>query len=192
MKFDSYQTEGFYDELFRSDADPRDEFRLIVERIDSLPEGDLPRRQKAAERDLMHMGITFNVYGDEGGEERIFPFDLVPRLVDASEWDRIERGLRQRIRALNLFIDDIYHDQKIVRDRIIPAEIIRSAQGFREVCVDLNPPQGVWCHITGTDIVRDGQIYVLEDNLRVLSGVSYDLQNRSVLKQTFPRVSRTL
>lgn len=194
MRFESYQTGGFYDELFLGDGAPRPEFRSLVDRIDSLPEGDFLRYHKAAERDLMHMGITFNVYGDELGQERIFPFDLVPRLVTAEEWDRVERGLRQRIRALNMFLNDIYHEQKIVKDRVIPAEIIRSSQGFRQVCVGLDPPQGVWCHITGTDIVRhaDGQLYVLEDNIRVPSGVSYVLQNRDVLKRTFPDVFRGL
>ncbi len=131
MNFGSYQTGDFYDELFRSAETPREEFRMLVERIDSLPEGELLRRQRVAERDLMHMGITFNVYGDERGQERIFPFDLVPRLVTSHEWDWLEKGLQQRVRALNLFIDDVYHDQKIVKDRIIPQEIIRSAQGSR-------------------------------------------------------------
>lgn len=194
MNFDSYQAGDFYDELFGSDASPRGDFRLLVERINSLPAGELLRRHRVAERQLMHMGITFNVYGDERGQERIFPFDLVPRLVTSEEWDWMEKGLRQRVRALNLFIDDVYHDQRIVKDRIIPEEVIRSAQGFQEACVGLNPPQGVWCHITGTDIVRDsdGQIYVLEDNLRVPSGVSYVLQNRLVLKRTFPEVFQGL
>lgn len=194
MKFDSYRTEDFYDELFLADGEPRPEFRRLVEQIDSLPEGDFLRRQKAAERSLMHMGITFNVYGAAQGRERIFPFDMIPRLVCAAEWDRIERGLRQRIQALNLFLDDLYHGQKIVKDGIVPAEIVRSAQGFRQACAGLDPPRGVWCHVTGTDIVRhrDGQLYVLEDNLRVPSGVSYVLQNRAVLKQTFPDVFRGL
>ncbi len=194
MNFDSYETEGFHDELFLADGSPRAEFRGLVDRINSLPEGDFERRQRAAERNLMHMGITFNVYGDDRGQEKIFPFDLVPRLVTSAEWDWIERGLRQRIRALNLFIDDVYHDRKIAKDGVIPEEIILSAQGFREQCVGLNPPHGVWCHVTGTDLVRnsDGQIYVLEDNLRVPSGVSYVLQNRAVLKQTFPKVFRGL
>jgi uncharacterized circularly permuted ATP-grasp superfamily protein len=136
------------------------------------------------------MGITFNVYGDTAGTERIFPFDLVPRIVAASEWDHVERGLKQRIRALNLFLDDIYHEQKIVKDGVIPAEIIHSARCFRAPCVGINPPLGVWCHVTGTDLVRhrDGQIYVLEDNLRCPSGVSYVLANRVVMKRTFPQV----
>ena len=194
MNFNSYETEGFYDELFLADGSPRDKFRRLVDRINSLPEGDFQRRQRAAERNLMHMGITFNVYGDDRGQEKIFPFDLVPRLVTAEEWEWVDRGLRQRIQALNLFIDDVYHDRKIIKDGVIPEEIVLSAQGFRKECIGLNPPHGVWCHVTGTDLVRnsDGQIYVLEDNLRVPSGVSYVLQNRAVLKQTFPRVFRGL
>ena len=134
------------------------------------------------------MGITFNVYGDSAGTERIFPFDLIPRIVRAEEWDWIERGLKQRIHALNEFIDDIYHDQKILKDKIIPEEIIKSATFYRPQCRGINPPGRVWCHITGTDLVRhgDGQIYVLEDNLRVPSGVSYVLENRDLMKRTFP------
>ncbi len=168
MPFKSYQTNGFYDELFCADETPREEFRLLVERIEALPDGELNRRQLAAERDLMNMGITFNVYGDTKGQERIFPFDLVPRLITSQDWEWLERGLKQRIEALNLFIDDIYHEQNIVKDGIVPEEIIASAKGFREQCVGINPPQGVWCHIAGIDIVRgsDGRFYVLEDNLR--------------------------
>ena len=190
MKFKSYDTEGFYDELFLSDGHPRPGVGPLIERIESLAKGDLSRRQRAAERNLKQMGITFNVYGESQSQEQILPFDLVPRLVSAEDWEWIERGLRQRIQALNLFIDDIYHEQKIVKDKVIPRQIIESAAGFRTPCMGLDPPGGVWCHITGTDLVRDadGQLYVLEDNLRVPSGVSYVLQNRAVLKQTFPRV----
>jgi uncharacterized circularly permuted ATP-grasp superfamily protein len=190
MKFDGYQTDGFYDEMFLSEQDVRPEARLLLDRIGALDGGEFVRLQKAAERALLRMGITFNVYGAEGGTERIFPFDIVPRIVSASCWEWIERGLRQRIRALNLFIDDIYHQQRIVRDGVIPAEIIRSAEGYRPQCEGLNPPAAVWCHITGTDLVRDsdGQIYVLEDNLRCPSGVSYVLENREVMKRTFPHV----
>lgn len=194
MHFRNYETAGFYDELFLPDGTPRPEFRQLVDRINSLPEGDFLRRQQAAERNLMHMGITFFVYGDTQGQERILPFDLIPRLVTASEWERIDLGLRQRIQALNLFIDDIYHEQRIVKDGVVPADIIQSAPGFRRACVGLEPPRGVWCHVIGTDIVRDkdGQFYVLEDNLRVPSGVSYILQNRAVLKKTFPVVFQGL
>jgi uncharacterized circularly permuted ATP-grasp superfamily protein len=136
------------------------------------------------------MGITFNVYGDEQGTEKIFPFDIVPRIIAAEEWDRLERGLKQRIEALNLFIDDVYHDQKILRDGVLPREILEGAVSYRPICRGLNPPHGIWCHITGTDLVRDrdGRIYVLEDNLRCPSGVSYVLSNRMVMKRSFPQI----
>ena len=189
-RFDVYDTEGFFDEMLFPEGTPRPAAALLMARIQGLPDGEINRRQEAAERSLLHRGITFNVYSDGAGVEKIWPFDLLPRIIDASEWDWIERGLRQRIQALNLFIDDIYHDQKILKDGVIPEEIIRSATSFRPSCVGLNPPLGVWCHITGTDLIRDrdGQIYVLEDNLRCPSGASYVLQNRQLMKQTFPLV----
>src|SRR5687768_13993730 len=151
--------------MFLPDGTPRPEARLLVETIESLSNGDLLLRQRSAERLLLQMGITFHVCGDGGGTERIFPFDLIPRIVPSAEWDWLERGLRQRIRALNLFIDDVYHDQKILKNGVIPREIIDSARSLRPQCIGLNPPRGVWCHVTGTDLVRDrnGQIYVLED-----------------------------
>jgi len=138
----------------------------------------------------MQLGITFNVYGEQAGVEKIFPFDIVPRIVSATEWTRLEKGLKQRIHALNLFINDLYHGQKILKDGVVPRELILSAKSFRQQCVGWNPPRGIWCHLTGTDLVRhrDGQIYVLEDNLRCPSGVSYVLQNRQVMKSLFPRV----
>jgi uncharacterized circularly permuted ATP-grasp superfamily protein len=122
--------------------------------------------------------------------EKIFPFDIVPRIVEAEEWRGIERGLKQRIQALNLFIDDIYHDQKILKDKVIPREIIYSAKSYRPQCTGWNPPRGIWCHITGTDLVRhvDGRFYVLEDNLRCPSGVSYVLENRRLMKSLFPKI----
>src|SRR3954465_13331841 len=190
MRFDAYQTEGFHDEMFDADGKPRPEARLLLETIESLKDGELLRCQGAADRMLLEMGITFNVYGDSAGAERIFPFDLIPRIVRAEEWAWIERGLKQRIHALNEFIDDIYHDQKILKDKIIPEEVIYSATFYRPQCAGINPPRRIWCHITGTDLVRhgDGNIYVLEDNLRVPSGVSYVLENRDLMKRTFPQV----
>ncbi len=190
MLLSDYDTQGFYDEMFDPSGQARQEAKLLLDTISNLEDGQLQRFQRAAERRLVQLGITFNVYGDAGGTERIFPFDLIPRIVRAEEWERIERGLKQRIRALNQFIDDIYHDQKIIKDKVIPEEVIRSAVFYRPQCVGLNPPRGVWCHITGTDLVRhgDGQIYVLEDNLRVPSGVSYVLENRDLMKRTFPQV----
>ncbi len=190
MNFRNYSTEDFFDEIFTESGEPRSGASILVSRIESLPPGDLVRRQQAAEAALMNLGITFAVYGNEQGAEKIFPFDIIPRIVEAKDWLLIERGLQQRITALNLFLDDIYHDQKILLDKVIPEEVVKSAASFRSQCVGLDPPNNVWCHITGTDLVRDkdGQFYVLEDNLRCPSGVSYVLENRQLLKRTFPTV----
>jgi uncharacterized circularly permuted ATP-grasp superfamily protein len=190
MRFRSYDTEDFYDEMFEGDGRTRAGAQLLLETVEALSEGHLLRYKHAAERMLLQMGITFNVYGDSAGAERIFPFDLIPRIVPADEWDHIERGLKQRVHALNAFIDDIYHDQKILKNGIIPSEVVLSAVSYRKQCHGLNPPWRVWCHITGTDLVRDrdGRYYVLEDNLRVPSGVSYVLENREVMKRIFPAV----
>lgn len=190
MRFEKYSPEGFYDELFEAEDSPRPGAKLLVERINKLAEGDLKQRQLAAERALLNMGITFNVYSEGKGVERIWPFDLIPRIVTAPDWAYLERGLRQRIRALNCFIDDIYNKQQILKDGVIPAHVIHDAASFRKECIGLKPPRGVWCHITGTDLIRDkdGAYYVLEDNLRCPSGVSYVLENREVMKRTFPQI----
>lgn len=188
LDFSSYETENFYDELIQAPGVPRPGSKILVERIESLKDGDILSRQHAAESAMFNMGVTFTVYGSDEGTEKIFPFDIVPRIVEAQDWEFIERGLKQRIHALNLFLDDIYHDQRILKDKAIPAELILSASSFRPQCVGLDVPKGIWCHITGTDLVRDkdGQHYVLEDNLRCPSGVSYMLGNRQILKRTFP------
>ena len=190
LTFDGYQTEGFYDELIDDSGQPRPEARLLVEKLNTLEPGELRRRQSAIERSLLQLGITFTVYGHEEGTEKIWPFDIVPRIIGAKEWDRIERGLKQRITALNLFINDVYNDQQILNDGVVPREFITDAKTYREPCRGLQPPRGIWCHITGTDLVRgdDGEIYVLEDNLRCPSGVSYVLQNRTLMKRNFPQV----
>jgi len=192
MQFSAYDTQGFYDEMFDDAGRPRSYARLLLETVEGLSDGQLLRYKHAAERLLLQMGITFNVYGDSAGKERIFPFDLIPRIVPAEDWDHIERGLQQRVHALNAFIDDIYHEQKILKDGVIPPDVVLSAASYRQQCHGLNPPRGVWCHITGTDLVRDrdANYYVLEDNLRVPSGVSYVLENREVLKRIFPGLRR--
>ena len=190
MTFEQYQTEEFFDEMFGEDGLPRAAARPLAHNIQSLPPGELVHRQRAADRALIQMGITFNVYGASAGVEKTLPFDLVPRIVAAAEWDRIDRGLKQRIFALNVFINDLYHERKIIKDGVIPEHVVASSKGFRPQCVGLKPPRGIWCHITGTDLVRhrDGQIYVLEDNLRCPSGVSYVLENRHLMKSLFPEV----
>ncbi|ABB57062.1 circularly permuted type 2 ATP-grasp protein [Synechococcus elongatus] len=190
MLFQSYDPGDFYDELFLAPGQPRPEAELLVRKVDTLPVEEIQRRQQLAQNFLMKMGATFNVYGAEGGIERIIPFDIIPRLMNATEWWPLERGLKQRITALNCFLQDIYNDQKILKDRVIPEELILSANGFLKPCIGLKPPHGIWCHIAGIDMVRDrsGAWYVLEDNVRCPSGVSYFLENRQVMKRTFPEV----
>ncbi|MCL2449561.1 MAG: circularly permuted type 2 ATP-grasp protein [Polyangiaceae bacterium] len=190
MELTRYEPAPFYDEMFDPAGRPRSGCELLAKTLSVLPDADFLRRQRSAERSLLHAGITFNVYGHEQGTEKILPFDLVPRLVPAREWRKIERGLAQRTRALNLFIDDVYHEQRVIRDGVVPRDIIESAASYLPGCTGLTPPRGVWAHVTGTDLVRDGdgQYYVLEDNLRCPSGVSYVLHNRAIMKRAFPRV----
>ena len=190
MDFNTYDCENFFDELFDNQGQARDIARLLVEAIERLPEGDLQKRQRASESAMHKMGITFNVYGSDEGTERTIPFDIVPRLINGREWDGVEAGLKQRIKAVNRFIDDIYHERKIIADGVVPEWLFTSSKGYLPQCQDLNPPGGVWAHVTGTDLVRDehGTFYVLEDNLRVPSGVSYVLLNRTLMKRNFPEV----
>jgi uncharacterized circularly permuted ATP-grasp superfamily protein len=190
LNFSEYDTQNFRDEIFFADGSPRPGGKLLVEALNQLPSSEIHLRQSAIDKALLRMGITFTVYGDESGTEKIFPFDIVPRIVEAFEWQHIEAGLKQRITALNMFIDDVYHDQNIVNDDIVPRAILEKAKSFRSQCIGINPPNGIWCHITGTDLIRhtDDAIYVLEDNLRCPSGVSYVLQNRFVMKRSFPDV----
>ncbi len=193
MKFDDYdpQTGPFFDEIFEAPGCPRAGCLPLVSGINGLPAGELSARQTAAERALLSMGITFTLNG-EG--ERIFPFDIIPRIISAPEWERLEAGLKQRIEALNLFIADVYGDQKIMKDGVVPEELVKTCADYRSQCEGLKPPRGVWCHVTGSDLVRDksGTFFVLEDNLRCPSGVSYLLENRQVLKRTFPRIFESL
>ncbi len=190
MNLANYDPGDFYDEIFISKGQPRSPAQQLVERINAIGINELQQRQQSASNTLFRLGVTFNVYGDEQGAERVMPFDIIPRIIAGMEWNRIEQGLRQRIHALNLFIADVYGEQKIIKDRVIPEELILSAAGYLPACRELQPPQGIWCHVTGTDLVRhcDGVMYVLEDNLRCPSGVSYLLENRRVMKSTFPQI----
>lgn len=192
MPLGPYSLDNFYDEMFDDAGRPRGGATRLAERIASLGAGELQRRQKAAEAELLQSGVTFTVYGKDASDtERIWPFDLIPRIIEEAEWNPIEAGLRQRIEALNLFIDDIYHDKKILKDKVIPEDMLMGGKCYRPQCEGLNPPKGIWCHITGTDLIRsseDGKYYVLEDNMRCPSGVSYVLSNRQLLKETWPRV----
>jgi uncharacterized circularly permuted ATP-grasp superfamily protein len=156
-----------------------------------MKSAELEERQTAAELAIKEMGITFTVYTEQSGTiDRTWPFDIVPRIITKAEWDQVEKGLKQRVKALNLFIDDIYHEQKIVKDGVFPGEVLAESANFRPQCVGVSPPHGIWAHICGSDLVRDadGTFYVLEDNLRVPSGVSYMLENRLVTKRVFPEL----
>jgi uncharacterized circularly permuted ATP-grasp superfamily protein len=190
IRFSQYDPEGYYDELYEKKGQPRPGSTLLLNKFASLPEGELRKRQEAAERVILNMGMTFGVYGSDDSQEQIFPFDIVPRIIETTDWEHIESGLHQRMRALNLFIDDVYHDQKILKDGVIPGEVIYSSKGFLQPCMGLNPPRGIWCHIAGIDLVRisDGHYYVLEDNMRCPSGVAYVLEARQVMKRTFPEL----
>jgi uncharacterized circularly permuted ATP-grasp superfamily protein len=190
IRFSQYDPEGFYDELYEEKGEPRPGSTLLLKKFASLPEGELRKRQEAAERVILNMGMTFGIYGSDDGHEQIFPFDIVPRIVTASDWEQIDSGLCQRIRALNLFIDDVYHEQKILKDGVIPSELIYTSKSFLQPCMGLRPPRGIWCHIAGIDLVRisDGRYYVLEDNTRCPSGVAYVLEARQVMKRTFPEL----
>lgn len=190
FSFDNYKTGGFFDEMFTADGQTRSGYTFFKERVEQLSNEEFMRRQISAERALMAMGITFNVYSENEGTERIMPVDIIPRIVSAQEWEKMEKGLIQRITALNLFLADIYSDQKIIKDGIIPKEVIYSSKNYLEPCMGIKPPKNIWIHITGTDLIRgnDGEYMVLEDNLRCPSGVSYMMENRELLKQTFPEV----
>lgn len=190
FSFKDYQTEGFYDEMFSPEGLVREGYEPFKERVEQLSKEEFLRRHQSAERALMAMGITFNVYSENEGTERIMPVDIIPRIVNGSDWNNVEKGLVQRITALNLFLSDIYSDQKIIKDGIIPKEVIYSSKNFLAPCMGIKPPKNIWIHITGTDLIRgdNGEFMVLEDNLRCPSGVSYMLENRELFKQTFPEV----
>ena len=183
----NYPPAGFYDELIDAEGRARGGAAAVVDQLTALSNAELAARQKAADRAIVEMGITFTVYTEGQNIDRAWPFDIIPRVIAANEWQRIDAGLRQRLTALNLFIDDLYNEQRILGDGIVPRELIESSGNFRPECVGARPRFGVWAHICGSDLVRDadGTVYVLEDNLRVPSGVSYMLENRSVTKRVF-------
>ncbi len=176
-----------WDELVDAHGTARPAATALVERLRSLDVDELRQRQGLAEVDMLALGITFTVYSDGRGTDRVWPMDIIPRVIAASEWARIELGLKQRLAALNRFIDDVYHERRIIADGIFPGELLSDSVNLRPECVGMSPKFGVWAHICGSDLVRDadGVVYVLEDNLRVPSGVSYMLQNRAISKRAF-------
>ena len=178
------------DELLEDDGSPRPIANELIELLHRIGLDDLRERQRVSDLDILTMGISFTVYSDGENIDRAWPFDIIPRLIDGGEWSVVERGLAQRLRALNHFIDDIYNDRRIIADDVFPAALLDESVNYRAECQGVHPKFGVWAHISGSDLVRagDGQLYVLEDNLRVPSGVSYVLENRAVAKRAFPEL----
>ncbi len=184
----TYQMQAGYDELFQSAGVPRPHYQRLIERLHSFSVKEVELKRRQADQAFLRQGITFTVYGDPQQTEKIFPFDLLPRIIPASEWSFIEKGIRQRVRALNLFLVDLYGKQRILKDKIIPRELIESSVHFQKDLVGFCPPREIFIHVAGIDLIRDheGQYFVLEDNLRTPSGISYVLENRLVMKQIFP------
>jgi uncharacterized circularly permuted ATP-grasp superfamily protein len=179
-----------WDELIDADGHARPAAATLVDRLRRMGSVELVERQNLADLEILAMGVTFTVYDDHQGIDRAWPLDIVPRVIAASEWREVEAGLKQRLKALNCFIDDLYNDQRVIADGVFPAELLDGSANFRPQCRGVQPPFGVWAHICGSDLVRDGDgtMYVLEDNLRVPSGVSYMLENRLVSKRVFADV----
>ena len=190
--FRNYQFDAAYDEMFEGPGLPRPHYQALFQTLLELPPEQMRKSQQAADLSFLHQGITFTVYGNDEGTERVFPNDLLPRIIPNQEWRKIESGLTQRIAALNLFLEDVYHRGRILADGIVPRELVYSCRHFRREMRNLTVPRGIYVSICGTDLVRlpDGSFAVLEDNLRVPSGVSYMLANRKVLKKVFPTLFR--
>jgi uncharacterized circularly permuted ATP-grasp superfamily protein len=188
--FENYEVGDFYDEMYSAPGVVRPHYRALLERFSEMADGEVERKQSLATNTFLNQGVTFTVYNDNQGTERIFPFDLIPRIIPRREWEHVERGLVQRIKALNLFLKDLYHEQRIVKEGIVPQEVVLSGKHFRKEFVGFDVPKDVYIHICGSDLIRDreGNYLVLEDNGRCPSGVSYVLENRQVMKRVFPKL----
>ena len=186
----SYRSGEFFDELITPKGTPRAKARHAVNLLQSLSTEEMASRRAAAELAIRELGISFTVYTEGGNIDRAWPFDIIPRVIPAKEWAKVSNGLIQRSRALNCFIDDIYNKQRILKDGIVPADIVLDSPNYKPQCEGISPRHGVWAHICGTDLVRnvDGKFYVLEDNLRVPSGVSYMVENREITKRVLPEL----
>ena len=189
IRWGSYKVKDLYDELIRAAGKPRPVAERLCAYLRNLKEKEIEEYKAAADLAIQVMGVSFTVYSEEEGSiDRAWPFDIIPRVIPRSEWLQVEKGLKQRVKALNMFIDDLYHDQQIVKDGVFPSSLLEDSVNFRKQCIGIDPPGRIWAHICGSDLVRDkdGVVYVLEDNLRVPSGVSYMLENRLVMKRVFP------
>src|SRR3984957_11365770 len=189
----NYLVDEAYDETFERPGKPRSHYAPLLEMFNALSADELRRRKQSADLSFLNQGITFTVYGRDEGTERIFPYDLLPRIITSAEWDVVEHGLTQRITALNLFLKDIYNEGRILADGIIPRDVVYSCKHFRRQMMGLQVPRNIYIAICGTDLIRleNGEFVVLEDNLRVPSGVSYMLTNRRVMKRIFPQLFRS-
>jgi uncharacterized circularly permuted ATP-grasp superfamily protein len=189
---EAYETNGFYDEMFGPGAVPRPGCARVATDLIGMPPAQVAELRARADRMFLRMGVTFNVYGDEAGAERIFPFDPIPRVIDADSWAHLEAGLIQRVRALNAFLGDVYGAQDILRDGVIPRDLVVGSPQYRHAAVGIKPPHGVFITVAGIDLVRgaDGRFYVLEDNVRTPSGVSYVIENRVVMTRLLPELIR--
>jgi uncharacterized circularly permuted ATP-grasp superfamily protein len=189
----NYKLDHAYDEMFASPDALHEHYEPLLEHFAALPPEEVQRRKQAADLSFLNQGITFTVYGRDEGTERIFPYDLLPRIITAAEWAKVERGLTQRITALNLFLKDIYNEGRILKDNVVPRELVYSCPQFRRQMSGLQVPRNVYIAVCGTDLIRleNGDFAVLEDNLRVPSGVSYMLTNRRVMKRIFPQLFRS-
>lgn len=189
-----YDPAGFFDELMYSKHQPRSFSYKLLDYFQGMQNEAFQQRVNESELEMLERGITFTVYSDAGNIDRAWPFDVIPRAIPKQEWLRTEKGLKQRIRALNQFIQDIYNEGNIIKQGIMPAEVVYQSKGYRPQCQGMTPPHGIWANICGSDLVRDqdGTLYVLEDNLRVPSGVSYMLENRKTTKRVFPELFRLL
>ncbi|SKA69318.1 Uncharacterized conserved protein, circularly permuted ATPgrasp superfamily [Thiothrix eikelboomii] len=194
QEWSCYNPQPFHDELMLACQESRPHSRKLVDYLKDLSRAEFCHRVAESERVIREMGITFTIYSDAGNIDRAWPFDLIPRAISGSEWSRTETGLKQRIRALNSFIQDVYNERRAIRDGIIPEDVVMQSKGYREACVGMTPPHGVWANICGSDLVRhsDGVMYVLEDNLRVPSGVAYMLENRRITKRVLPDIFNLL
>jgi uncharacterized circularly permuted ATP-grasp superfamily protein len=190
----TYTRNGCFDEMLSETGKARPHYNRLAELFETLTPEEFEHRRQSVDLSFLRQGVTFNVYGDSQGAEKIFPFDLVPRIISAREWEFLERGLKQRITALNLFLHDIYHEQKIIRDGVIPPFYVLSAKHFRREFVNFAVPRDIYVHVCGTDLIRgaDGEWMVLEDNGRCPSGVSYVLENRRAMKRAFPSMFETI
>ncbi|TXE11252.1 circularly permuted type 2 ATP-grasp protein [Algoriphagus aquimarinus] len=190
MKTEGYNAGEHYDEMISGEGEIREHYNEFYNHLKKTSSKKMNQLQHSANQTQRSMGMTFNVYHDNQGMEKILHLDIIPRIIPNSEWQKLEAGLKQRTQALNMFLQDVYNERNILKDGIVPSDLILKSKDYLEPCIGLTPPKGIWCHITGTDLVKskDGEYYILEDNLRCPSGVSYMLESREIIKRVYPDI----